>query len=127
MRHSNGHLLFLNDVIQFDIVRHGRDFRTAGIAAAGFDIESLFFDDFHQPELIREDFFQIGNAFPQLPVFLDQLVAFETGQTLQTHIEDRLSLTLGKTEALTETFLRNSRVFASADDPNDFINMIQRF
>ena len=71
---------------------------------------------------ICEQLAEVGDALLELVIFVLQLLALETLQGLEAHIEDGLRLHLGEAEALHEVFL--GVVIALADDADDLVNVL---
>ena len=55
-----------------------------------------------------------------------QLLALQTGQRAQTHIDDRLCLNLRQTETLDQALLGDLRRLAASDDVDYLVDIILR-
>ena len=78
-----------------EILRMHDDFRTALVAKLRANAGQLFGNDFADPFGTRQNIHQIGDLFEQLGKVGNDLVAFETGQALQTQFKNRLRLRFG--------------------------------
>ena len=64
------------------------------------DLEQLLADERVDPDLVGEDRAELGDALLEVGVLLLDSLALETGEALETEVEDRLRLDLGELEAL---------------------------
>src|SRR5205814_8034872 len=82
-------------------------------------------DELHQQALAREDGAQTLNGLEQLRALVENLLALETGQPLQLHIEDRLRLILRQAELGHHAGPRFDNRLRAADQRNDRVEMIE--
>ena len=126
MSHRDHDIVFLDQVFDEQLVRIGFKGRSALIGILVLDLQQLFLDDAQKQTFVREDFAQLLDQLHQLRVFLFDLVAFESGQALQTHVEYRLSLNFRQSEAVHQLDLRFLAVLCGADQRDDLVDMVQR-
>ena len=85
--------VFVDDhILDGNIFRVIDNLRAPLIAIIFLDLFEFADDDFVDLFLVGEDGAQFGDQLDGLAMLLHDLVALQTGQTLQTQVEDRLSL-----------------------------------
>ncbi len=94
--HGDHHFLFGDQILDGDLARVVDDLGAPGVAESFFDLGELFDDDLGHHLVGIEDRLEVGDELADLGVLFDDLVAFEPGQALQSHVEDRLRLNLRK-------------------------------
>ena len=92
MGNGHDHLLVLDGVLQRDVGALVGDFRAALVAEAVADLAQFTDDDLEDLGVGRQDFPQAGDQLHDLFVFGDDLVALQSGQALQAHLQNRLGL-----------------------------------
>ena len=103
----------------------GQDLGAARIAIALFD-RVEFTSDFRQQQRVRtQNGAQPPDLGDQLGVLLLDLLALESGQSLQAHVEDRLRLGLGQGEVQGESHPGLRRRAAGADRGDHLVQMIE--
>ena len=90
------------------------------------DALQLVDDDLHQQLLAGEDGAQPFDRLQELGQLVDDLLALESGQTLQLHVENGLGLDQRKAELRHQPFTRLGHRFRAADQRDDGIEMIER-
>ena len=115
-------LLFLDEVLDINVVLDVLDFRLALVAVLVADGDQLVAQ--HGLDLfgIGQQLAEVGDALFQLVILVLQLLALEPLQGLEAHIENGLRLHVGQAEALHEVFLRI--VIALADDADDLVDVL---
>ncbi|MPM56764.1 hypothetical protein SDC9_103578 [bioreactor metagenome] len=91
-----------------------------------FDHQRFFLDDGEQLTLVIENALQIVHALAQHAILFQNLIAFQTGQTLETHVQNRLRLPLGEAEALYELLPRLVWTCALLDEVYNLVDVVQR-
>ena len=120
------HGIFIRDqIFHGNVILIVSDGGTTVIAVLVSDQLNLFTDDAKQLFLICKDRLQLRDLFHQLFVFIFNLLAFQTGQRTQTHINDCLCLCICQSKARDQVFFCFLCIAASADDRNNFINVIK--
>ncbi len=102
------------------------DFRPTLIAESVPHFDQL---TLHQPEDLRsvlQEVLQISNQFQFFLKFILDLLPFESGEGLQTHLKDSGRLPFGKTEFLHQVHMRLLFVRRLLDGLDDRIDMIER-
>ena len=96
MRQGHDNIFLVNQVFDIDISAVGGDFGTTRIAKLFFNQLQLFANNFHQTIGAAQDVQQLGDLIQQLFVLVEQFFMLQTGQFLQTQIQNRLSLLFGQ-------------------------------
>ena len=126
MRHGYHHVVGLDEVLDVDLALHHGQLRAALVGKLVADLGHLLLDDAHEQSLIGQQALVIGDVLFQLVIFGLQLVAFQTGQAGQAHVQNGLCLLLGESEALHQSGTRGRGIAAAPDDGHDFIDVVQR-
>ena len=121
----NRHRFIRDEIGHRKIVRSFSDFRTAFIAEVLLLIEEFILDYAHQLVTAGEEIGQVINRFQHILIILFQLVAFQTGQSSETHIEDRGSLFFRKAEFFHQGSSCDVVRAGLSDRTDDFIDMIK--
>ena len=109
---SYNYIFFLHQV--FDIELFGNrsgNLSSACISKSCLDVNKFVFDNFINLGVRSEDFLQLSNQGQGFMVFSHDLVTFQTCQSLQSHIENSLSLFFGKCEIIHQALFGFIRVF----------------
>ena len=125
MGYGDHHIFFDDHVLDGEIRRHSEDLGTTRIAEAILDIYQFGLDDFEYLDFAGKDLLETLDQRHNLVVLLDNLVALEAGQTVQTHFKNSLSLYLTQFEAGNQPFLCFGRVGAGFDNLNNLIEVVQ--
>ena len=122
MREREHALLFLDEVLDINVVLDVLDFRLALVAVLVADGDQLVAQ--HGLDLfgVGQQLAEVGDALFQLVILVLQLLALEPLQGLEPHVENGLRLHVGEAEALHEVFLRI--VIALADDADDLVDVL---
>ena len=126
VRERHGHVLFLNDVVEVDIVRGERDLRAARVGVLAAHLEDLLLDDAEQQPLVRKDRLIMGNGLHKLRVLIHDFVALEAREASKAHIEDGLRLLLRKAEAFAQALLCNGSGGRFLDDLHNLVDVVKR-
>ena len=97
VRHGDHHVLRGDQVFGIEFGRIHFDARTACIAEFFLDHGQFFADDDLDPFRTRQNVQQICDLRHHFAVFRNDLVLLQTGQTLQTHLQNFLGLGIGQT------------------------------
>ncbi len=81
-----------------DVVVAMNDLGPAFVAITFFHFKQLVFDDTHADRFAGEDLVQARDEFFNFLVFVNDLVSFQAGESLQTHFENRFRLDLRQAE-----------------------------
>ena len=119
-----------DEVLERDLVLVRDDLGLAlGVGLRGVlepKLGEIVLDDRVDARGIGEDRLQLGDYLQELGEFRLELVAFETGKLIETHLENRIDLHVGKAEPLLQLHLRLVAVLRAADDRDDFIEIRDR-
>ncbi len=99
-----------------------------GAAGAGvlcLDRAELVGDDGQDARRVGEDLLKLGDDLNDLEVLVLDLLAFEGGQAGQTHVEDRLGLDLGQSEAGDQVVAGGLDVGRLSDGSNHLIEVVE--
>ena len=120
--------IFLRDEV-FDVDLGGvdRDLRAPLVAVLLAHGKKLVLDDFVDLSLVGENGFEPVDHLQDLLVLFLNLLAFQTRQTLQTKVEDRLRLLLAELETFHQALTRDVRRAALADRRDDGVEVIERY
>ena len=87
--------------------------------------EDFFFNHPEEQLTVCKDRLVFGDLLLQFCILGFDLLSFQSGQGSQTHVHDRLSLHVGKFEALHQFTLGDLDRLGPADDADDFVNIIE--
>ncbi len=109
-----------DEVLDRDLVLVDRDLRAALRVLARRELllqfREVVLDDCVDASRVGEDGLKIGDRGEESGEFRLQLLAFEAGELVEAHVEDRVHLRLGETVGLDELDLRLVAVLRCADD-----------
>src|SRR5262249_6922812 len=80
------------EILHVDLTFIGNEFGQTRRAMLVFELTQFLFDDREDALLFRENVAQILDRFQQVLVFVLDLVPLETGQLIQTKIENLIGL-----------------------------------
>ena len=125
---GDGHQhVFLDDEILDGEFAFGLDdLGAARIAEFFFDVFELGRNDLQQLFFIGEDFLQPRDRFERLLVLQLDLLALQSGQAAQRHVEDRLRLNLRELELIHQAGARRLRVLGGANQLDHRVEVAQR-
>ena len=117
-------VLLLDEVLDVDLVLDVLDLGLALVAVLFADLDQLVLE--HALDLfgVGEQLLEVGNALLKLAVLVLQLLAVETLERFQAHVQYRLRLHVGQAEALHQVLL--CVVVAVADDVDNLVDVILR-
>ena len=101
------------------------DLRAALVTVLLLDLQRFVLDDLHAKTLIGEHRAQVVDQLHQLGMLIADLVALETGEPLQAHIQDGLRLDLAQPELFHEAVPGLIGGLAGADQPDHRVQMVQ--
>ena len=127
VRHGNGHVLFLNDIVQVNIVRRGGNLRAPGVGIAAPYFQ--YFVAYYAAQLVfvGQYAFIIGGGLGQFRMLVVYLVPLESGQPCKAHIQYRLRLLFAQSEAFAQCRLSLRRVRAALYNLNNLVYIVQRY
>ena len=88
------HILFGDQVLDAELALRVDDLGAPRVAVGLLDLSQLLDDNFHQEGFARQDRAQPCDGLQQLGQLVDDLLALESRETLQLHVENRLRLLL---------------------------------
>ena len=121
-RHDN---ILIGDQILVGQLIVKSDLCAALIAVFVADQDDLFADDAEQLVVITENRLVLGDPCEKFFVLVLDLLPLQSGQGAQAHLDDRVRLNIGKIKAFHEFGFRNLDIFRTADDLDDFIDVIE--
>ncbi len=124
VRHRDGAVVLLDEILDLDVVLGLDDLGAAGIGVFSLDLGELFLYDLLHPADIGEDRAELFDPGVEGVHLLQDLVALEAGQPAERHIDDRLRLNVGKRVSLAEGGLRfgyRGRFLHKIDDIVDVV------
>src|SRR4051794_906541 len=126
-RHGDDHVLVGDHVLDGDVAGLRHDLGAAFVAVRFLDLAQLGADDAEDERLGTEDFAKAADRRLHLFVLGHDLLALQTGEALQTHVENRLRLHVAELPAFDQTALRFLRRAAGADERDQFVDDVERF
>ncbi|SUD25102.1 Uncharacterised protein [Paenibacillus macerans] len=125
MRKRDDDLFLRNQIFVENALFADRDFRPARIGVLLANFLKLLPDNFQHKRFIGQNLTVFRNLLQQLVIFAFDFLAFQSGQPAQSHIEDSLSLVETQTELRHQTFAGFFIGIGSANQGDNFVNMIQ--
>ena len=126
VRQRDDHVLLVDQVEHVDFAVHGRDLGAALVGVLAADLADLVADDAEHELLIGQHASVVGNLLLQLGVLGFELVALQSGQALEAHIQYGLSLAFGQAEARHQSIAGILWRAAAADQRDDLVDVIER-
>src|SRR5690606_8734908 len=124
-RDGDYHRLFGDEVLSVEVLFHVDDLSAPRVTELLADGLQLVADDAPQLGLCSEDQLEASYLLLQFAVLLVDLLALETREPLQAHVEDGLCLHLGETELAHEALARLGPVFRRADQRDDGVEVVE--
>ena len=124
MGNGHHHVLFGDQVFEFQVGSVPHDAGAALIAEAILDLEQLVPQDGHEQFRFLQNLLVIGDVFNQLLVFLLQFLPFQGDETLELHFEDGLGLNFGEFEAGHKAGQGFFAGLGSADEGDHLVNVV---
>ena len=90
------------------------------------NLDHLVLDDLAQQVLVGQDLLQVRDAFADFLQLVQQLLALQTGQAAQAHLEDCFALTVGQPELLHQARFGLGIGLARADNRDDLVDVVER-
>ena len=116
-----------DEVLERNFVFVGDDLGAAHrVLLAGellLDEREVVLDDLVDASGVGEDGLEIGDLCEEFGEFVLELLHFEAGELVETHLEDCIHLCFGECETLDERGLCLFAVLRSADYPHDFVKV----
>ena len=124
VRHGHDHVLLDDQVFDVERPDRVRDLASAIVAVLLRDLCKLVFEDVHADRLGTEDAAQLGDDLADLGQFSLDLFGLESGESSQTHVENRLRLTLGQLEPLLQLGRSDLGVLRGSDELDDLVDIV---
>ncbi len=119
------HVFFDDHVFEGDFPAFIHDLGTAGIAEFRLDFSQFVFDQFENQGFTSQNLLEPGDVFEGFVIFLDDFFPFETGQPLQTHVQNGLGLNGRQRKRGDESGFGLGRRSRSADQADHGIEIVQ--
>src|SRR2546422_318473 len=126
VRDGDHHVLFDDQVLDRDGGGLVHDPRAPLVAVLLAQRAQLVGDDLRDLALVGEDGAVAHDRLLGLGVLRDDLVALETGQALEAHVEDGLRLELREREGRHQALARGGGVDGGADDADRLVQVLDR-
>ncbi len=127
VRQSDDHVFLSDQVFHINFALNGGQFSPALIGKLIADGEDFVFDHAHQELIIGENGLQVGNGLFEFLIFLQEPVAFQTGETGKTHVQNGLGLLFREFKGLHEAGLRGGSIRRIPDEGHDFVDVVECF
>ena len=114
------------EVFHVDIAFGMRDVGAPLVAVLRFELEQVRLDQAEDLARIVKQVAQVGDALDQFEILRLDLLAFQAGQLVEPHIEDRVGLELGQGELGDQGRAGLIAVRGSANDLHDRIHVVDR-
>ena len=125
MGHRDHNFFFLDQVFHVEIVDVDVEGGAARVTVLFLEFDQLILDDAENETFVGEDRPIFGNLLRQRRVFFFDFFTFETGQALQTHVQNGLGLDVGQRKVVHQAGLRDFRVVGFADDFDDRVDVVE--
>ena len=124
VREREDALLLLNEILDVDLILDVLDLGQAVVAVLVADGDQLVLQNALEHFFVRQQLAVIFDALFELLVFRLELLAFESLQALELHVQHDLRLDLRQAEALHQALFRV--VIALADGPDNLVDVVLR-
>lgn len=125
-RQGDHHILIRNEVLNVNAAQFIHEhFRAAGRGIGSLDFIRFIAQHAAQHGRILQDGSQVGDKTLKLGILVLQLVAFQPGETLQTHIQNALGLNFRKAESLHQAVAGVQRRGRCLDQRHDLVDDVQ--
>src|SRR5690606_7901712 len=118
------HLLVRDQILERERARVTQDLRAPVVTVLVGDLLQLVLDDLVAATLVPEDVAQVGDRGPDLRQLRLQLLDLQPGQLRQTHVQDRIRLTLRQLEPATQPLPRFVRRLRPTDDLDHLVDVV---
>ena len=125
MADGNNDVLLSNEVFNFHFRGIAGNFRAALVTEALLHIQQVFLDNVHNLMLICQHAFQPVDSLQHVGIFVFNLLALQTSQTLQAHVQNSLCLTLAQLEVIHEGITGNICRRAAADGADNSVDVVE--
>ncbi|VTR65876.1 putative Val start codon [Desulfosarcina cetonica] len=119
------HVLFGDHVLDGQLAGVGHDLGAPCVAELPLEDVQFVLDDAQHQLLTAQNLLETGDILEDGIVFRDDLVPLQTGESLQTHVQDGLGLNDRQAEGLHEAVLGFLGGFGSADQLDDGVQVVQ--
>src|SRR5262249_17907094 len=126
VRDRDRHVLLDDHVLDRDLGALIDDLRAPFVGVQLLHLLQLLENDLVDLAFIPKDLAVTRDLLHGLGVLFEDLVAFEAGQALQTHVEDGLCLDFAELELLYQAALRGAWIRRLANQRDDRVEVIQR-
>ena len=94
MRNGHHHFFIRNHIFYTDLTIGISDFRTSGVTVLFNDFSQLLLDNGFASAFIRQDILEIFYGLEQCLIFLLDLQSLKSNKALESHLQDRLRLSV---------------------------------
>ena len=119
-------ILHRNQILILHIRNRIDDFGHAGGVVLRLDGSEFLPQDGLNPVMVRKDILVVRNLDQKILVFILDLLPFQTGESPELHVEDRLCLDLCQAKAFHQSRHRFIGISGGADRMNDRIQVVDR-
>ena len=125
LRDRDDHTLLGDEVFDVEILGGIGELRSAGSVELLLDLLQLLLDDVAHQLRIGEHAVVVRDLLAQLLQLGLDLLAFQTGQSTQAHLQDGGGLLVGQAEALGQPSRRLLVRLRGADDADDLVDVVE--
>src|SRR5439155_1406384 len=126
MRYGYRHIFVGDQVLERELGARFDDLSPSFVAVFLMNLSKLLDDEIAQHGLVREYFLKLRDELNDLFVFIDQLLAFETGELLELHFEYGARLQLAELEALHQRLASFGRTLGFANQRDHRVQIVER-
>ena len=126
LRHRDDDIPAFDQILDAHVIRGEANLCSSFIPEFLGDLQQFSSDHTEQFLLIGQNRRQPLNQLHQGSIFFLDLASFQTCQRPQAHIHNRLCLNIIQTKPLHQFCLRKRDALTSADDPDHFIDVVER-
>ena len=123
--HGHHHVLLLDHVVQVDVLQKLSDLRPPGVGVLLLDGDGFLLHDAHELVLVGQNVLQFTHPDLQGRLLVVELIPLETNEALQAHVQNSLTLPLGKAEALGQSCFRLLGAGGCLDDLDHLVDVVR--
>ena len=125
IRHGNNHVFSRYEIFHGNVKLIISDLGSSVISVLFGNHENLFLNYAKKQFPVGKNCLQLADPLHQLGVFRLDLLSFQTGQSTQTHVYDRLCLHICQSEPLHQFRLGDLDCGGSSDDPDYLVDIVK--
>ena len=125
VRYGNCHIFFSNQIFDCDVWIIFNNLCSSFITVTITDFQCFRLDDFDYSLLTLENIFQISNFQGYLLMFITNFLLLHPCKTLETHLQNCLGLTLGKSVIRHQNGLGSGTIFSLSNGFDYFIQIFK--